>query len=54
MNSTFGRIIHYATAKIRRCKLDEQKGKRRMVVRDVKSVQQALEVMQQFVDLHQV
>ena len=52
-SETFGRIINYATTNFRRCKLDEQKGKRRMTVRDIKSVQQALNVMQQLTETPQ-
>ena len=52
-SETFGRIINYATTNFRRCKLDEQKGKRRMTVRDIKSVQQALNVMQQLTETSQ-
>ena len=48
-SETFGHIISYATTNFRRCKLDEQKGKRRMTVRDIKSVRQALDVMQQLI-----
>lgn len=52
-SETFGRIINYATTNFRRCKLDEQKGKRRMTVRDIKSVQQALNIMQQLTETSQ-
>ncbi len=52
-SETFGRIINYATTNFRRCKLDEQKGKRRMTVRDIKSVQQALNIMQQLTETPQ-
>ena len=52
-SETLGRIINYATTNFRRCKLDEQKGKRRMTVRDIKSVQQALNVMQQLTETPQ-
>lgn len=50
-SETFGNIINYATNNFRRCKLDEQKGKRRMVVRDVKSVKQALDLMKQMLNI---
>ena len=43
----FGRIINYATANFRRCELGEYKGKRRMIVRNINSVEEALHVMQQ-------
>lgn len=52
-SESFGRIINYATTNFRRCKLDEQKGKRRMTVRDIKSVQQALNIMQQLTETPQ-
>ncbi len=44
-SDTFGRIINYATLHFRRCELGEQKGKRRMIVRDIRSVETALNVL---------
>ncbi len=43
----FGRIISYATAHFRSCELSEQKGKRRMIIRDVRSVESALAKLQE-------
>lgn len=48
-SDTFGRIIDYATAHFRRCELGEQKGKRRMTIRDIRSVEDALSVMEEMV-----
>ena len=46
-SDTFGHIIDYATSHFRRCELGEQKGKRRMTVRDIRSVEEALSVMRE-------
>ncbi len=41
-SDTFGRIIQFATTSYSRCKLDESRGHRRMIVNDVPSVECAL------------
>lgn len=46
-SDTFGRIISFAAANFRRCELGEHKGKRRMVVREVRSVAAACDLLQQ-------
>ncbi len=48
-SDTFGRIINYATANFRRCELGEQNGKRRMIVREVRSVETALNILREMV-----
>lgn len=45
-SDTFGRIIEFATNSYQRCRLDESKGHRRMIVNDVTSVEAALKVLQ--------
>lgn len=45
-SETFGRIIDYATAHFRRCEISEHKGKRRMIIRDVRSVGDALSTLE--------
>ena len=44
-SDTFGRIIDYATANVRRCNLREQNGKRSMVISDVPTVGEAVAVL---------
>ena len=44
-SDTFGRIIDYATHSYQRCRLDESKGHRRMIVNDVTTVESALLVL---------
>ncbi len=43
----FGKLIDFAAANAHRCRLDEQKGRRSLLVTDVSSVRQALEILQQ-------
>lgn len=45
-SDTFGRIIAYATSNFRSCELREEKGKRRMIIRSIPSVQKAVEGLQ--------
>jgi transcription-repair coupling factor (superfamily II helicase) len=44
-SEAFGRIIEYATTNVRRCNLREQNGKRSMVVTDVPTVGEAVNVL---------
>lgn len=44
-SAAFSSVIGYATAHFRRCELAEQKGKRRMLVRDVPTVEAACAVL---------
>lgn len=44
-SNTFGQIISYATESLRRCKLDESNGRRRMIVSDVPKVEAGLLVL---------
>ena len=44
-SETFGRVIEYATTNVRRCNLREQNGKRSMVVTDVPTVGEAVNVL---------
>ncbi len=48
-SDTFGRIINYATTHFHNCELGEQNGKRRMIVRNIRSVEAALSVLQDMV-----
>ena len=41
-SDTFERIINFATASYQRCKLDENRGHRRMIINDVPTVESAL------------
>lgn len=45
-SEAFGKVIDYAMANVRRCELKEDKGRRRMLVRNVTSVKEALAVLQ--------
>ena len=49
-SDTFGRIINYATASYQRCRLDESRGHRRMIINDVPSVELALKTLQHIID----
>ena len=44
-SDTFGRLIAFATNSYQRCKLDENRGHRRMIINDVTTVQAALTVL---------
>ena len=44
-SEAFGRVIEYATTNVRRCNLREQNGKRSMVVTDVPTVGEAVNVL---------
>ena len=46
-SDTFGQIIEYVTHHVDRCTFREQKGRRSMVVSDVASVQEAVDVLKQ-------
>ncbi len=45
-SEAFGKVIDYAMANVRRCELKEDKGRRRMLVKNVTSVKEALAVLQ--------
>ncbi len=45
-SDTFGRLINFATQSYQRCKLDENRGHRRMIINDVPTVKSALLVLQ--------
>ncbi len=49
-SDTFGRIIQFATASYHRCKLDESRGHRRMIVNDVPSVECALTCLRKILE----
>ena len=44
-SETFGKVIDYAMNHLRSCKLDENQGKRRMIVASVQSMRQTLEIL---------
>jgi transcription-repair coupling factor (superfamily II helicase) len=44
-SDTFGRIIDFATLNLRRCNLREQNGKRSLVITDVPTVGEAVNVL---------
>ena len=44
-SETFGNIINYATANVRRCNLRETSGKRSMVIADVPTIEEAVRVL---------
>lgn len=46
-SQTFDAIIHYATGHYRTCRLDEQKGQRRMIINGVTSVQTACHTLRE-------
>ena len=45
-SATFDRLISFATTNFRRCELKESGGKRRMIIKDIGSVGQALNLLQ--------
>ncbi|MCQ2266925.1 MAG: transcription-repair coupling factor [Bacteroidaceae bacterium] len=45
-SAVFERVIDFAMQHFRRCKIDEYKGQRRMVIDNVQSLQQAVELLQ--------
>ena len=49
-SDTFGRIIQFATTSYSRCKLDELRGHRRMIVNDVPSVECALTTLRRILE----
>ena len=49
-SDTFGRIIQFATTSYGRCKLDELRGHRRMIVNDVPSVECALTTLRRILE----
>ncbi len=49
-SDTFGRIIQFATTSYSRCKLDESRGHRRMIVNDVPSVECALTTLRRILE----
>ena len=49
-SAAFDQIIHYATTHFRNCELREDKGQRRMVVRPVKNVAEALRILREIVN----
>ncbi len=50
-SDTFGQIIDFASQSYKRCRLDEVNNHRRMVVNDVTSVEAALNVLKQMLDV---
>lgn len=49
-SDTFERIINFATASYQRCKLDENRGYRRMIINDVPTVESALITLKNIVE----
>lgn len=49
-SDTFERIINFATASYQRCKLDENRGHRRMIINDVPTVESALITLKNIVE----
>ncbi len=49
-SDTFGRIINFATSSYSRCKLDESRGHRRMIINDVPSVECALTTLRKILE----
>lgn len=45
-SATFDRLIVFATNHFRQCELKETNGRRRMVIKDIRSVEQALKILQ--------
>jgi transcription-repair coupling factor (superfamily II helicase) len=45
-SKSFGDILQFATAHFRRCELREDKGRRRMIIRNVTSVAEAIETLE--------
>jgi len=43
----FGQVISFATTNVHRCRLDEVKGHRSMLIQDVHSVKEAVEILEQ-------
>ena len=46
-SKAFGKVINYATSNVRRCNLREKNGKRRMVVSNVTSVDEAVKILRE-------
>ena len=49
-SATFDRIITYATRHFRRCELREDKGHRRMTIRGITQVEEALHTLREMVE----
>ena len=49
-STTFDRIITYATRHFRRCELREDKGHRRMIIRGIAQVEEALRTLREMVE----
>ena len=49
-SATFDRIITYATRQFRRCELREDKGHRRMIIRGIAQVEEALRTLREMVE----